>query len=230
MFAAFKVSSNEIGTTKAVVRHRRSTKGCYTCTCPTPMHLASTNLLGRRRRKKCDEARPICRRCEQDPFVRCLWDASGDSKTAVTESHSMDSPPTPPSPARSRRYSPILHAQPGRMQLSSLHSSQLEFLVHTFNTLHCVSWVDPNYSLISLGFQDALEQPCLMYAFAACGAAILAKVDPRWEAVSLAHHTRSIRLVSTALSSVETSTANDNTWLLASINALHIFEVGLVSR
>ncbi|KAI1629080.1 hypothetical protein EDD37DRAFT_689791 [Exophiala viscosa] len=220
MFATFKVSKKETGTTRPMVRHRRSTKGCYTC---------------RRLRKKCDETRPICRRCGQKSSVQCIWEAeqqlspcnSGATHTTSTASpcslYTSTTSTTPWSPQLTLQ-SYIAHQYTAETQAFDIDFRQLEYLLRTFDNIHCVSWVDPKHSLVALGFQYALERPSLMYAFAACGAAILAKIDSRWEKVSLAHHTRSIRSVSTALNSIRTPTADDHEWLLASINALHIFE------
>ena len=105
------------------------------------------------------------------------------------------------------------------------HAGQLSFLLQTFNSVHCVSWVDPSYSLLALGFQYVLERPSLLHALAACGAAMLARKDTKWEKISLAHHIQSIKLVSSALRNTRAPPDSEDDWLLASINALHLFEV-----
>ncbi|EXJ83763.1 hypothetical protein A1O1_07390 [Capronia coronata CBS 617.96] len=107
-----------------------------------------------------------------------------------------------------------------------VYNKQVDFLLHAFHNVHSMSYVDPSYSLVRLALPQALQRPGLLHAFAACGAAILSRTDPRWESTSLAHHIQATRSIATALDDLggDQMMSNDDEWFLASINLLHIFE------
>lgn len=61
-----------------------------------------------------------------------------------------------------------------------------------------------------------------MHAYAACGAALLSNYGYQWEQVAINHYSRAVNFVRNALCSYKHNERNE--WLLATVNALHIFE------
>ncbi|KIW99488.1 uncharacterized protein Z518_11227 [Rhinocladiella mackenziei CBS 650.93] len=207
MFANFRVTENGLSSTKATIRHHRSSTGCYAC---------------RQSKKKCDEAKPICGRCRRHPSIECLWDARF-SRRSLDKKNVAITAPIPPSPQVSLRD--YLHGSNAlQSQRSDAQSRQLELLLSTFNHVHSMSYVDPRISPLSLGITHAIQNPALMHAYAACGAAILSGSDPSYVRVSLSHYVNATRLVSGAIEKMDDRAAANDEWVLASINALHIFE------
>lgn len=187
--------------------------------------VANGTVLGRIRRKKCDETRPICGRCRRDPAAACAW----------ADTMHKDVPCLSERVSASQKHQTIsatpqlsLASYLGSFKSSSPSSDQIDLLVHTFNAAYCVSFVDPRQSIVTQGIPYAIHQPGLMHAYAACGAAILSQGDGKWKPVSLLHYNRAIQSVSEALTPLGIDHARDAEWLLAAINMLHIFEVSLL--
>lgn len=186
-------------------------------------------MLGRRRRKKCDETKPVCGRCRRDPVGRCDWEAKSPQRSSSPEE--IESlPATILQGPRVGLATYLAQANTLQMQQTSdEHHRELELLLITFNNVHSMSYMDPDLSQISLGFSCVIRRPGLMHAYAACGAAILSGSDSRWDQVGLAHHVRATNLISTALNDPDDQAVVKDDWLLASVNALHIFEVNISS-
>jgi hypothetical protein len=89
MFAKLEISS--AGLVKATVRpkNRRTNKGCSECSKPplliSPCSRSLAYLyLGRRRKKKCDEEKPVCGNCLRytgRAGLRCTWSTATHSAT-----------------------------------------------------------------------------------------------------------------------------------------------------
>jgi hypothetical protein len=65
-----------------------------------------------------------------------------------------------------------------------------------------------------------------MHAYAACGAALLSKSGYQWERVAINHYSQAVNFVRNGLSSYKQYERNE--WLLATVNALHIFEASCI--
>jgi hypothetical protein len=115
------------------------------------------------------------------------------------------------------------------LQTSEHDCRQMEVLLTAFNNLHSMSYDDPRATPVTLGLPLAIQQPSLLYAYAACGAAALARSDARWEQVGLAHYARATGLIRQTIDQIDEQQvlAENHEWILASMNALHIFEVSL---
>lgn len=103
-------------------------------------------------------------------------------------------------------------------------------MLNAFHNVHHLSYLDPRYSLVSLGLPYAVENPGLLHAFAACGAAFLVGQDVKWERISLAHHVLATRSILTSLRDRSSKNTDNDEWLLASIMLLHIVEVSRDTR
>lgn len=95
-------------------------------------------------------------------------------------------------------------------------------LAQFFENVHAVPYVGSSSSLVRL-FEQCVQWPALLNAYAACGAAMQCHKGGRWVERSLAHHVQATRMLSETLSSNESSAGAECT--MAVINALHIFEV-----
>jgi hypothetical protein len=62
-----------------------------------------------------------------------------------------------------------------------------------------------------------------MHAYAACGAALLSKPGLQWDQVAMNHYSKAVNSVRDALLNYKQYERAE--WLLATVNALHIFEV-----
>lgn len=99
----------------------------------------------------------------------------------------------------------------------------IEYLLNTFLETSSLPYINPNAALLTHSIPYAFDSPPLLHAYAACGAALLSKFGYLWEQVAINHYSRSVSLVHSALRSYKHQERND--WLLATVNALHIFEV-----
>lgn len=116
---------------------------------------------------------------------------------------------------------------PPRVRSPEVDLEELQYLLKTFDELHCMYYLDPHSAPFSLGLTYGVCQPALLHAYAACGALILCGSDHRWKAVSIKHQSHAANMVSATLSAIEANQTVEEDWLMATVNALHIFEVGV---
>lgn len=67
-----------------------------------------------------------------------------------------------------------------------------------------------------------------MHAYAACGAALLSKPGNQWEQLAVNHYSKAVNSVRDALRNYKHYEKDE--WLLATVNALHIFEVSISAK
>lgn len=113
-----------------------------------------------------------------------------------------------------------------RLRSPEVDLEDLQYPLKTFDELHCMYYLDPHSAPFSLGLTYGVCQPALLHAYAACGALILCGSDHRWKAVSIKHQSHAANMVSATLSAIEANQTVEEDWLMATVNALHIFEVG----
>jgi hypothetical protein len=111
---------------------------------------------------------------------------------------------------------------PNRMEQFK-SSGVVEYLLNTFSEASSLPYINPNVALLTHSIPCAFDSPPLMHAYTACGAALLSKSGHQWEQVAINHYSKAVNLVRNALGYYKHYERNE--WLLATVNALHIFEV-----
>jgi len=163
--------------------------GCLTC---------------RKRKIKCDETRPVCKKCSIQRFS-CDWAPSGSPASA--ESHSQI-----PASRHSRILTPIRY---------SLQDSQFECansMVLTAHDRRCLAYFEFStvHSLYSFGRWDTLQYVVQEVAASSCGVMrmIIALSGQSFQFLIASRLSKTLRLVEGALSSHPVSTMSSRAYIL----------------
>jgi hypothetical protein len=197
-------------------------------------------MTGRRRKKKCDEVKPVCRRCVRNPSEPCIWQLPESSPpeeitgSCETPSESLtvtlfmeNTTKRNRLPSTNTIFSTSSIESVPRSPSNNLAAIEFSGLInHLFLTVINASslpYIKSDVSLFTHSIPCALDSPPLMHAYAACGAAFLSKHGDPWEQMAMSHYSKAVKSVRDTLRNYQHRIGNE--WLLATVNALHIFEV-----
>jgi hypothetical protein len=188
----------------------------------------------------------VCSRCGRNPSKPCIWEPPLSSPSLKPTGLSIETSAAAYSDALlpdresgnesclslalfvppNSNNSSVPRSPANRMsQFESLNF--IEHLLNKFSEASSLPYVNPNAALLTHSIPCAFNSPPLMHAYAACGAALLSRSGYQWEQVAINHYSKAVNLVRDALGSYKHY--NRNEWLLATVNALHIFEVSCVA-
>ncbi|KAH6869488.1 fungal-specific transcription factor domain-containing protein [Thelonectria olida] len=205
MFANFELYSAGWVTSDHTPKRRRSRRGCIPC---------------RQRRKKCDEARPICGSCFSRQ-VHCCWRKTSpalDDALKYHQEHTGSQASASPSFVSSRFPScdtesitsgaeiPCLSQGDSLLRRCSLNPSNV-FIECTKDLPSC-SLVDllkvfdqatsghdfgHEYSLLAQGFSSLSRSRSMLHAWLSCSAMLISQFQPSWRTHALIQYTEAIR-------------------------------------
>ena len=207
---------------------------------PSCLNYILTLQKGRSKKKKCGEERPVCRRCRRNPSEQCVWESCGPR-------HSRGSARPSQTPAASSQivlFSKKLESddcsslsQMGRTTQNietvprhpTSHLAQIDgfdrmkFLLNTFSETSSLPYVRTDAALLTHSIPCALDSPPLMHSYVACGAALLSRPGSPWGKVAIDRYNKAVNFVRDELCNYKQDESHE--WLLATVHALHIFEV-----
>lgn len=176
-------------------------------------------LLGKRRKKKCDEKWPICSQCLRN----------GGATSLCTQSQSLRRRPlTPQLPTSGCPYNGSedaarLFSQP--LYSEGISTQRIEqYLLYALTTrseaITSITSLPQDMSFSSLLQPLVLPYSATRSAALACGAVLLANLtDAAWLPIACYHHTRAIRIIRDSLM---TGSSEQN---LSAVLLLHLYEV-----
>ncbi|KAI8682436.1 hypothetical protein NCS56_00366400 [Fusarium sp. Ph1] len=235
MFANFELYSGGWVGAEQKRKRRRSRKGCIPC---------------RERRKKCDEARPLCGQCSTRR-VTCRWrktpsDEELDSSAENTQDSRSPSPISCQSPSSRVLGSTSSASDAGdvcnasspsdmavsfpfrRLSLSNvfsecarnLPSCSMIDLLQVFDRATSGHDFGGEYSLLTQGFPWLSRSPGMLHAWLSCSAMLISQFQTSWRAHALRQYTKAIRELRRSIEN-GVSVADESTF--ATILILHVF-------
>jgi hypothetical protein len=188
----------------------------------------------------------VCSRCRRNPSKPCIWEPALSSPSFKPMRLSIETSAAagfdallPDGESGNESCLSLALFVPPNFNNNSVprnpanRMSQFEslnftgYLLNKFSEASSLSYINPNAALLTHSIPCAFDLPPLMHAYAACGAALLSKSGYQWEQVAINHYSKAVNSVRNALGSYKHY--NRNEWLLATVNALHIFEVSCVA-
>ncbi|UPK97168.1 hypothetical protein LCI18_008103 [Fusarium solani-melongenae] len=241
MFANFELYSGGWVGAEQKRKRRRSRKGCIPC---------------RERRKKCDEARPLCGQCSKRR-VTCRWRKTpSDEELDFSAENTQDSRSPSPTSCQSP-YSGVFGSTSSSdvgdlCSASSSSDMAVSFPLHHLSlsnvfsecarSLPSCSMVDllqvfdratsghdfgGEYSLLTQGFPWLSRSPSMLHAWLSCSAMLIAQFQTSWRAHALRQYTQAIRELRRSIEN-GVSVADESTF--ATILILHVFGVSFLIR
>jgi len=198
--------------------------------------------LGRKRKKKCDERRPVCSQCTRhhNSMSECTWTRSPTSqswkphiqkeqallldwrrqentKSVHGDSNHRYNGSKTVSPSTVRLFTPRSYLK--EISPEVIEGHLLQVLFSRCEELASNSFFHQDLSFPSLLLPQTISNPTTKSAVLACGAVLLANYDVAWVPMSQYYHTQTIHIIQTSLMS---SGREQN---LSAIMLLHLYEV-----
>lgn len=193
--------------------------GCFTC---------------RKRRKRCDEIRPICIGCERNHLI-CQWPSAKHTGHASENGEADVSQKTSSSYEFSPRDNPPAYGinHPFMRSIRSVQVLPPVFKGNTYLLDHYSSFTAKRMAgkevlenpFLSYNMQIALENELMQHAIIAISSSHLLYSDSRQAAISQAHYAIVLRGIKHAVTRWRTFTKREKYGLLAVVLAVCWFEV-----